>query len=366
MYWYVIDAVDHAIERTRQCLFEPFDIKKWLKLAIIVFFIGGSGSFNSGGNGGSYDSSYDGSNPDLSWVPPGFLDILNNFAGHLMSYSTWALIAGFFVVLFLFIIIMGLVGSVMEFVFVESLVRNDIRIRKYFSRYMGKGLSLFVLRVLLLLLFMIPVVIVSLLIFSMIVTTEKVMLGSMMFLGIFLSIISILAIVLLFVVAGSIIGSFTSMSVPVSMYTGSGIFSALFSVFRQFRSNWQQMIIYWIGRTVLAIAAGIIVIILGLLGLVISGIVFLIIDAALYFILLAIMSDAMVWLLFIPILVVELILIMFVMAFIGMPVNVFMKYHMLSFLEKWYPLKMPMFDAPHKIADSNLDEWLDKAALPED
>ncbi len=53
MSWYGIDAVDKAISRTRRALFEPFDFWKWVKLAIIIFFLGGSGS-NFGGSGNNY------------------------------------------------------------------------------------------------------------------------------------------------------------------------------------------------------------------------------------------------------------------------------------------------------------------------
>ena len=46
--WIAWDAIEGAMTKTRQMLFEPFDLTKWAKLAIILFFIGGIG-----GGGGS-------------------------------------------------------------------------------------------------------------------------------------------------------------------------------------------------------------------------------------------------------------------------------------------------------------------------
>ena len=56
MSWYGIDAVDKAVSRTRRALFEPFDFWKWVKLAIIIFLLGGISS-NYGGSGTNYRMS---------------------------------------------------------------------------------------------------------------------------------------------------------------------------------------------------------------------------------------------------------------------------------------------------------------------
>ncbi|WP_054865166.1 DUF7544 domain-containing protein [Methanosarcina barkeri] len=57
MSWYAIGAVDRALSRTREALLEPFDFWKWVKLAIIVFLLGGVSSYgnSSGYNIGSED-----------------------------------------------------------------------------------------------------------------------------------------------------------------------------------------------------------------------------------------------------------------------------------------------------------------------
>lgn len=334
MSWYVIDAVDKAVERTRRCLFEPFDIIKWLKLALIVFFIGETGNFNGGGNGGSYDSS--GETLDFSWVPDGFIHVFDN----LSASSEMAIILGLLIFIFAFIIILVLISSIMEFVLVDSLVSNEVRLVEYFRRYLGKGLSLFILRILIFFLTMIAIVIAAL---PFIFLIEAASDDPSMILVI-LMVFMLIGVIFLTVVILGAINSFISMAIPVSMYQTSGIFSAFSSVFRQFRNDWKQIVIYWIGRLVLGIIVAVISLILMVIGIIGIGLILLIIDVLLYLILTAILAETTVWLIAVPILIVEFIIIMFAAAFIGMPFTVFMKYHMLSFLEKWYPFQMPMFD----------------------
>ncbi len=362
MSWYVIDALDRAIERTRTCLIEPFDIWKWVKLAIIVFFIGGVGSsFNGGGNSGSYG----GSESDLSGIPQGFIDVVSNFYEHLMSYSGVTLILLAIVLIFLFALIMGLIGSVMEFVFVESLVQNDVRIREYFSRYLVKGVALYVLRIIVVLGVLLLVAILALPLFLITGGMD----GGGDSLGaasIVLLIMGFLAIVFVIAIIAGIIGSFINLAIPVSLYSKCNIFSALSRVFGQFRHDWQQMALYWIGRLVLAIAVGILVAILAIIAMIALGILLLIVDLILYFGLSAILADTTVWLLLIPILIVEFIVFIFVMAFVGMPARVFMKYHMLTFLQKWYPVEIPMFDNSQIMGASNMDEWVNETITTED
>lgn len=43
MGWYGTDAIDAALKKTKKALMEPFDFWKWIRLGIILFFIGGSG-----------------------------------------------------------------------------------------------------------------------------------------------------------------------------------------------------------------------------------------------------------------------------------------------------------------------------------
>jgi hypothetical protein len=251
----------------------------------------------------------------------------------------------------------------MEFVLVESLVSNDVRVREYFKKYMGKGLALYILRLILVLLVILTVVVVSLPFIFLISAGDSGSSGAIRIVGL---IFAIIVVVLVLVIILGIIGSFISMAVPVSMYQGSGFFSAIGSVFRQFKADWKQIVIYWIGRGILGIAVAIMAGILGLIILVILLLILGAIDLGLYFILNMILPGTILWSLLISVVIVELLILSFASAMIRMPFSVFMKYHMLSFLELWYPLKMPMFDEHYHVPGSISDQWIEDAMVPEE
>lgn len=110
MRWYGLDAVDRAFSRTRKALLEPFDFWKWAKIAIIIFL-----------------------------VPIGFL-LLNKI---LLKYSNSSAVL---ILPFLFFHFLIYVSNVMEIVFVESLVRNEVKFWNYSRRFLGKAFYLMLRR----------------------------------------------------------------------------------------------------------------------------------------------------------------------------------------------------------------------------
>ncbi|MDQ1275788.1 MAG: hypothetical protein QG610_1363, partial [Euryarchaeota archaeon] len=74
-------------------------------------------------------------------------------------------------------------------------------------------------------------------------------------------------------------------------------------------------------------------------------IVFLIIDGVLYFLFLTFASDPLNWILLIPFVLVELLFIFVTLMLLSVPLAVFLKYHLLSFLETWFAgADIPFFD----------------------
>lgn len=124
MSWYALDAVEVAFERTKRCLLEPFEVWKWLKLAIIMTLIT-LGIFSLG--------NYPLSESDISFI-------LSMPADELVLFL--AILA----IIFFISVILTYIASVMEFVLVESLVSNDVRLWNYTSLFPGKGFSLMLFR----------------------------------------------------------------------------------------------------------------------------------------------------------------------------------------------------------------------------
>ncbi len=343
MGWYVVNAVGKAIERTRTCLFEPFDLWKWMKLVIIVMLIGGGSSFNGGGGGNSLD--------DITLQDPGatdsFTEALGESIDKLQTGPGLELIIGIILLILILILFFSYISSVMEFVFVDSLVSNDVRFWEYFRRYLGKGLGLFVFR---LLVFVVLLSLIALMALSFVIPLigsswdtfpDAIMSNIVSFILLLIGIILIAAII------GGIIGSFINLSIPVAIYTETGIFRAFANVFGQFRKNWQQFLVYWIGRFFLGLAVGIAVGIILLITIILAGFFILLADLLIYFTISALLSgsDTLVWIVLVPMIVIQAILFIVSLAVIAMPARVFLKYHMLTFLQQWYPdTEIPMFD----------------------
>ncbi|RXK50013.1 DUF7544 domain-containing protein [Halorientalis pallida] len=130
MTLHAVDDVGDAIDATRAYLF-PVDRSRWLRLAVVTFFVAGGFGLNGPTNAGSSVSSSGGGVSELPDVIPG--DVL----------AILGLIAAVVVAL---LVVLGVIGSIMEFVFVESLRSDSVRIRQYGRRYLGAGLRLFAFR----------------------------------------------------------------------------------------------------------------------------------------------------------------------------------------------------------------------------
>lgn len=334
MEWYVIDAVEVAYERTKRCLFEPFDIWKWVKLAIILMLVGGGSgyggnsfnSFNSfsdtgryPGYGSDYDPGYDSEfNP---------FDLIEDAASAVSSSAVLAIIT----LIFLLVIAFMYISSVMEFVLVESLVSNNVKFWEYARRFLGKGFHLFLIRV--------ATLILSLLVLAVIVIPfifiSRMSSGDYFWLSLISGIMIVFFLLIVFAIITSVFGSFISMSIPVALYSNIGVLSAILEVLRKFRSDWQQIIVYWVGRAILGIIVGIAAFVVLMLALLATIVPFLIVDVVIYF-LLSLVLSGFEWIVLTPFILVEVIIFIIVMALVSMPFGAFLKYHMLSFVEKWF------------------------------
>lgn len=343
MSWYGIDAVDKAVSRARRALFEPFDFWKWVKLAIILFFLG-SGSSNFGGSGNNYRMSPEeyrntttlGSDLIHKYIPQN----INSPATFISEYGFFiALIAALILIILLF----SYISSIMEFVFVESLVKNDVKFWAYTRKFLGKGFNLFLVRLALMIISLVFLGIAALPLISSIMKTSSDLFWPALMGGLiwFIGILIVLGLIM------GIISSFISLAIPISIYRNTGILASLKLVFANFRKSWKQVLVYWVARFVLGLVLGILMLILFLVVLVVSVIISLVIDGILYFLFSAFTSDPLNRILLIPFIIIELLLLLGTLLLFNVPFAVFMKYHLLSFLEAWFAgADIPFFDAP--------------------
>lgn len=353
MSWYGIDAVDRALSRTRKALFEPFDFWKWIKLAIIIFLLGGASSYGSSSN---YNIGSEDLKNNFPIIEPGQMPDLP-FGLHDTSYiypvPQTATVIAVIASLFLLALIFSYISSVMEFVFVESLVRNEIKFWAYSRRFLGKGFYLLIVHLVLGLMFLVLFGIALLPLIPVIreVPSDFSLPAS---LGGIFWIAGIIIVLILLAVA---INSFLSLAIPLSIYRNEGILSAFGLVFANFRKNWQEVLVYWLVRFVLGIVTGILTIFLFGLIVLVLGLAFLILDGIMYFLFSLMVSEFLIWVLLIPFIIIELILILGALLFFNVPLAVFLKYHLLSFLEAWFvDADLPFFDAQDEKPETGFNE----------
>lgn len=337
MGWCSIDAIGIAIKRTKKTLIEPFNFWKWIKLGIIVLFVGGGGAgfpnlnFLDGFQGFE-DTKTEGTSTQ---------EILNQIGQFWHQYKTYILIA--IAVIVLIILLLILVSSVMEFVFVESLVTNSVSIRAYFRKYLHLGFNLFVIKVILVIAFF------SLLVLAMMPILQSLLEPGILTPGlIFGAILWFIAVLIILAIVSGIISSFIDLSIPVAMYQGTGIIDAIKIVLGKFRADWKQIMVYWVIRVILGIVVGIIVGIAALILFIIILLIILLPGAVLYFLLSGAgigTSNPLFWVVMVPYGLIALIILILFILIASVPAPVFMKYHMLTFLQRWYAdVKLPFFD----------------------
>ncbi|KPN30122.1 hypothetical protein SY89_00844 [Halolamina pelagica] len=129
MTLYALQDIDDAIAATRSFLW-PFDFGRWLKLAFVVFFLGGTGSANPAQFGNTTSST----TPSDPGQLPSLSEIVNS-----LTPTEWAIIGAIVGAIILIGVGFAFVGAVMEFVFVESIRRERVSIRSYWGSAGGRA-----------------------------------------------------------------------------------------------------------------------------------------------------------------------------------------------------------------------------------
>jgi hypothetical protein len=241
MTLYALDAIDDAIDATRTFLW-PFDRGRWARLALVVFFLGGVGGVNpfqfagSGGTGG-------GGGPEAP--PPGTVD---SFA---MPGGPELAIIGLIVAIVVGLaLLFAFVGSVMEFVFVESLRREEVTVRRYWSDHWGRGVRLFLFRL-----------VVGVLTFGLVGLLVVAVLAPVLFgsgdVSFGLLALAIPVGIAVGIVSGLVSGFTTMFVVPVMLAEERSLLSAWRRFWPTMTGQWKQYVTYAVMGFVLQIAGGI-------------------------------------------------------------------------------------------------------------
>ena len=263
MALHALQEIGDAVDVSREFLF-PVDLRRWLKLAVVAFFVGGgtgipTAQFEAGGT----PTGAPGRVPDgLPTALPG---------------DPLAVVAVVAAALLLLGLVFAVVGAVMEFVFVESLLDGTVSVRRYWRRRWGQGLRLFAFRVAIGLPLLLSVL------GWMAVVVVPLLLGGdpLLPFGVFL--LGLPVVFLLGLVYG-VVNTFTTVFVvPLMIRDGSGVLAGWRRLWPSLKAEWKQYLgfaVVWLGLTIgtgllASIAVGVAAVVALLpLGLV-AGVVYL-------------------------------------------------------------------------------------------
>lgn len=237
MALHAIDDLKDAFAATRAFLL-PFDVGTWLRLAVVAFFVGGLGSAPTSG------FQFDGGTVDPGTVGP----VLPDLGGQVLMLI---LLVG--VALAVIGLLLGFVGSVMEFVLVRSLREEEIHVRRYFGEHWRAGTRLFVFRTALTLL---GVALVALPILALVFAT-----GGFASVGgpgrVFgLVLLAIPLVVIVGIVLALIDGFTTFFVVPVMLLEGDGVLASWRRFYATLRAQWKEYLAFAVLTLVLTTVLG--------------------------------------------------------------------------------------------------------------
>lgn len=301
MALHAVGNIDDAIDATKSFVL-PFELRRWLKLAFVVFFLGGGGGTGGVQNLGSLQNLGNGSSPGgapvggvsltapletlpavpgtlLQLTPPGS-GVPSDAAGALAGLGLVAIVLAVVVVLAIGLAF-AVVGAVMEFVFAQSLITTEVHVRRSFRENLGNGLRLLVFRLVVGLLSLLVLGGLLLAVFVLAVggnladAGPSVVLGSV---GLFVA-----ALVTVALVFGTINGFTNVFVVPLMLQGEEGVLAGWGRLWSSITAEPKQYLAYLFLSVVLAIGVSIVGTILGAIAFVVLVIPFGIVGAVVWF-----------------------------------------------------------------------------------
>jgi hypothetical protein len=299
---YAFSRLDGAFQRTKSLLW-PIRWDVWLRLALIALFVGGGVSFPN-------TSGYTFEEGDL---PPGVVESLPDIA---------PLIVAFILIVLVIALIWWIIGTVMQFVFVDMLRTGDIHIRPFFGDRLGKGVRLFLFQVGLTLILILAMMALIL----MLVGIGGSGVGGAAFILVFIPFILVAA--LLFGIIFLLTNDFV---VPIMIHEDCGVIEGWRRLFGTISNNVMQTLVYIVTRLVLGLIAAIVQAVLVILAMVIIAIPFILVGIVL---LAAIQANIV---LLLALLIPYLVIAVPVALLIAVPFVTFFRYYGLLVLEGLAP-----------------------------
>jgi hypothetical protein len=327
--WWAFKPVTTAFEKTKKLLLSPFDMWTWIKLIVIMFFVGGATRF------GSQFTNIFNSGNNMSG-PVGYTNEINNL---LSNSNLIMLIIALVLVIVVVVLILAYLKNVFSFVLIKALATGDVHVIKPALDNLGRGLKLFVIT-LLLGLFTVAVALVFIIIMIacvLIAIKTGVASASAVLIVLLLALVFIAALVLFiaFCLFMTIVTGFIyDFVAPVMFFQGMGAIQACKHVYGLVRKEWKQFGVYVLTRWVVDLCVGIVMTIISIpvvlvyIALLIIGVI-VVVAVLKTSVVLAVLAGICI--------VIGTLIFIAIMLVISMPVSVYLRYFSLDMLKNAEP-----------------------------
>lgn len=328
--WWAFKPITTAFEKTKKLLLEPFNAWTWLKLMIIVFFVGaGTSKF---GNQFSNLFNY----PTNRYDPYATENAINSI---MSNTAVILLIIGLVLLLIALVILMAYLRNAFSFVLIRALASGDVHVLRPLMENLGKGFRLFVFTLAVGVFTLIVVVLLILLMVLPVLLAVGLGLSTPAGIIVLILALCLIAVLLVLLVAFSLaISIFTGFTydfvAPMVFFQGRGIVESWRWLWASIKANWQQYGVYVISRWVLELIVVILALFIQLpvvlifIAVVVVGVI---IAAAAWSV--SPILGVVIGLLLIPVLIVFLV----IMLAIAMPIAVYFRYYSLDVLKQIDP-----------------------------
>lgn len=327
--WWAFKPVTTAFDKAKKLLLSPFDVWTWIKLIVIMFFVGGASRF------GSQFTDVFNSGERMS-SQTNYTNEVNNF----LSNSNLVMIIIALVLLILVIlIILAYLRNVFTFVFIKALATGDVHVIKPALDNLGRGFKLFVVSFLIAIFTLAVAFVLLLVMIACVLIAIKSGLASAsgLLIALLLALVFVVALVLLIafcVVMAVVIGFIYDFVAPTMFFQGMGAIQACKHVYGLVKKEWKQFGVYVLTRWILELFVGIFVGILSILVL----LVYVALLVICVIIAIAAMKASVLIAALIGIcIVIGTLVFIAIMLLIAMPVSVYFRYFSLDMLKNADP-----------------------------
>lgn len=286
MSWHGVDAVDDAIDVTREFLF-PFSLGRWIRMVVVTLFTGGGGAggqvASNAGNIGTRlagAGGFSGPSAGASALAALLVAVPTLSLGSLalggpvlqtggLPEAGAGAVGALGVLLLVAVLVVALVAillsPIFEFVLVDAIARDDLRILRDVRTHLTNGLRLLGFRIGLFAAFVVP---------PAAVITAVLLSGTQVesLLGRPLVLVALAIVAILYLLVFAFLDRFTvEFVVPAMVADGGGVIDGWRRVWPRLRGQVGQTVVYIVMHVLVGIGLSIVSFVLALVGLLAVG-----------------------------------------------------------------------------------------------